>query len=663
VLNANHPSFKLSIIAAILLGLAALPTATLAQHEHNTPSGFPLDWSHSHVIYRPGVNLEEVKKLETDPRYLRHQYEDRRKWEKAADNAASWRGESPKKRKRGTLTVDWAVSLAHGSVAQNMSPAKWSVTGSSTPDCTDRVVYALNVAGNSATVGGEQANLIAVDNLYGTANGCMAAPRVIFAYALTSGPIATSPVLSYYDNGAQIAFVANEGCCATLRVVKYSTAASNGTAAGAPVAYPGTGTEVNLQYSTTTNTNSSPYIDYFEDAAYVGDDAGTLYKISPVFGGGTPTVKWKATLEGQLTGPILDLSNGVVLVGSDNGTLYAVKAADGTAAGTTNTLAFGNSSIGAGIVDPPVIVAKGLGLATDVFVTTGCNVAGTLATLNEASETISGLTPLTSATIGQANLNCPSNSLHAPAFDDNAYNGLAGYVYACGTAISSTGPSGGSENPTLYSFPYPAGGGTIDTTPTSTYAPSSAATEPECSPITYFTSNSTAKIFMGIGGDSTGGVVESNTVSADGVISAATQDTTPGDPTGGLGGTSGIVVDNDSATSSLANVYFAGLTAGNVTAGGIPGNCQSFTVSGSSSGTTVTLTGTGFNFSTGNTIVVSGFTGSHSRFNGTWVVASTTGTTSLTYTDTNLNGTHNAQSNHNASWGTCGFQLTQSGLN
>ena len=659
MLNANHPSLKLSIIAVILLGLAALPPAALAQHEHDSPVGFPLDWSHGHVIYRPGGNLEEVKKLETDPRYLRHQYEDRRKWEKAADDAASWRGESPKKGKRDTLTVDWAVSLANGSVAQSMSPAKWSVSGSGTPDCTDRVVFALNVAGNSATVAGKQANLIAFDNLYGTANGCMAAPRVIFAYALTTGPIPTSPVMSFYDNGAQIAFVANEGGHATLRVVTYSTTASDGTAAGAPVAYPGTGTEVNLQYSTTTNSNSSPYIDYFEDAAYVGDDAGTLYRISPVFGGGPPVVQWTATLAGKLTGPILDLANGVVLVGSNNGSLYALNAADGTAAGTTNTLAFGNGSSG-GIVDPPVIVAEGSGLATNVFVTTGCNVAGTLATLNEASETISGLTSLASATIGQAHNACPSNSLHAPALDDNAYNGLDGYIYACGTAISSTGPSGGSQVPTLYSFAFPAGGGTIGTTPTSTNAPSSAATAPQCSPITYFTSNSASKIFMGIGGASAGGVVESNTVSVAGVISAATRDTTPN----GLGGTSGIVVDNDSATASLANVYFAGLTGGNVTAGGIPGNCRSFTVSGRNSGTTVTLTGTGFNFSPGNTIVVSGFTGAnHAPLNGTWVVASTTGTTSLTYTDSNASGTHAAQAGHNARWGTCGFQLTQSGLN
>jgi hypothetical protein len=143
-------------------------------------------------------------------------------------------------------------------------------------------------------------------------------------------------------------------------------------------------------------------------------------------------------------------------------------------------------------------------------------------------------------------------------------------------------------------------------------------------------------------------------VTTAGAIGALTTDTSPG----GLGGTSGIIVDNSSTTSSLANVYFAGLQAGNVAGG----SCQSFTVSASNAGTTVTLTGTGLNFPVGGTIVVSGFTGTPAFYNGTFQVASVTGTTSLTYTDSAATS-NTSQTGHTAAWGTCAFQLTQSGLN
>ena len=37
-------------------------------------------------------------------------------------------------------------------------------------------------------------------------------------------------------------------------------------------------------------TNSSPWYDYASDTVYVGDDAGNLFKVTPVLGSGTPVV-------------------------------------------------------------------------------------------------------------------------------------------------------------------------------------------------------------------------------------------------------------------------------------------------------------------------------------------------------------------------------------
>jgi len=490
---------------------------------------------------------------------------------------------------------------------------------------------------------------MAVNNLYGTANGCAANPTVLFAYEKPGAAIPTSPVISFKDNGLQVAFVENESGKATLHVVKYGTGVGNGTAAAAPVAFPGTGSEVTpLAYSTTTNTNSPLYVDFSNDVAYVGDDSGKLYEISPLFGGGTPVTLKTATLAGKLTGPVLDELHGVVLVGSSNGDLYSRKITDLTAAATA--LVVGDGSTTGGIVDPPVIVAGG---PTYAFATTDCNPSTTSGVLYEASSTGSALTNLANPTIGSAHGCNTVNNLHAPALDDNVYNGSAGFIYACGTVIRSTQGPGGSEAPVLYSFSFSPVTGVLGSSPTATLSGSSTATD-ECSPLTYFTSNSTSKIFLGTGTAASTGSIKSSTVTGAGAIGALTTVASPG----GLGGTSGIIVDNSSTTASLANVYFSGLQAGNVASG----SCQSFTVNGSNTGTTVTLTGTGLNFSVGSTIVVSGFTGTPAFYNGTFVVATVTGTTSLTYTDAAAIS-DTSQSGHTASWGVCGFQLTQSGLN
>jgi len=635
----THPSASTPSLAVALVLAFSVPV--FAQGPIN---GFPIDWSDSHVIYLPSAYYQNPQNVAKDPRFLRRLYAKQREATSGALLSSEVHGDKkgpPPPPPGRPFHVDWAVSLGTSNVAQNMSPAKYSFVTNGTPSCSDWVVFGLNIAG-STTTGSSQANLIAVNNLYGTANGCSSSPKVMFAYA-TAGPIATSPVISFNDSGAQVAFVDNESGRATLRIVKYSTATGNGTAAAAPVAYPGTGTEVHLQYSSMTNTNSSLYVDYTHDAAYVGDDGGNLYKISPVFGGGTPAQIWKATLAGTLTGPVLDQIHGVVLVGSGNGNLYSQNASNGGTAATA--LSVGNGSTYGIIADPPVIVT---GTTTYAFVTTDCNAVATNGVLLEAEVTASALTNLASPTIGDAH-GCGSNNLHAPALDDTVYNGSSGYLYVCGTVIRTTSGPGGTEAPVLYSYSFNPSNGSLGSSATSSTTPTANAAS-ECSPLTYFTSSSTSRLFAGIGYAS-GGTVNSWSVSS-GSFSSSTQDTAPS----GLGGTSAIVVDNSSSTTGLANIYFSGLSAGNVS--GTSGNCQSFSVSGSRSGTTVTLTGTGFNFSSGGTVVVSGF--SNTALNGTWALTNAT-STSLTYSTTTSGAI--ATESGTASWGTCGFQLSQATLN
>jgi len=617
----------MALFVALMVG--AVPLSAQA----NEPVGFPIDWSFNHVVYPPTNWLAQWQAVHKDPRAL---YQ-----EMVRNNRLTAASDSTVTKKKRSLKADWAVSLGTGAVAQNMSPAKYSYITTGTPSCNDWVVFGLNVppAANQAT-------LMAVNNLYGMANGCTASPGVLFAYE-TAGPIATSPVISFNDGGLQVAYVDNESSKATLVVLTYKS--GDGTAAAAPVAVPGTGSKVSLQYSTTTNTNSSIYVDFSNDIAYVGDDGGTLYKISPVFGGGTPVTKAKATLAGKLSGPVLDQLHSVVLVGSSNGMLYSQKSSDMTAAAAAVTV--GNGSTYGGIIDPQTVVT---GTTTYAFATTDCNAngGGGSGILSEASVTASTLTQVASNNISEPAHACGANNLHAPALDDAVYNGSAGYLYVCGTTKNTSGtPSQGTPGPpVLYSFTFNPNSGVLGTSAAHTLTPSGTAATDECSPLSYFTSNSTSDIFFGMGTST--GSINSSTVTNTGSIGALTTKASPG----GLGGTSGIIVDNSNATTSLANVYFGGLQAGNVTGG----SCQTFTgLSASVSSGTVTVTGSSsFNFAVGQTVVISGFGGTN--YNGTFETITGTTASTIKYTSS-ASGTPGTAGQ--ASWGVCGFQLTQSGLN
>jgi hypothetical protein len=64
-----------------------------------------------------------------------------------------------------------------------------------------------------------------------------------------------------------------------------------------------------------SNSNSSPWVDYSADTAYVGTDNGLLYKVTPVFGGGQPALvndptNWPVTVSTNkyntvLTAPVV----------------------------------------------------------------------------------------------------------------------------------------------------------------------------------------------------------------------------------------------------------------------------------------------------------------------------------------------------------------------
>src|SRR5439155_24494936 len=136
-------------------------------------------------------------------------------------------------------------------------------------------------------------------------------------------------------DGAKVAFIDSNNP-ANFYVLTPGTA-SEGTSATAPKV-PGSGgsnavlVTVPLTGAGAASTKSSPFVDYVNDAAYVGTDNGKLCRIKNVFAG-APSVDWSLQLTHAgtnatiLTGPVFDASLGKVFVCDDKGFLYAASSA------------------------------------------------------------------------------------------------------------------------------------------------------------------------------------------------------------------------------------------------------------------------------------------------------------------------------------------------
>ena len=205
------------------------------------------------------------------------------------------------------IKIDWAVSLENGYVPQNMFPAKYQFDIVAENCNSDYVLFGLTVTS------GTQANLVGINNLYTEATPpCNSgSPWVAFAYntvTQTGGQIRTSPVLS--EDGTKVAFVESTGTASYFHVLVLPNPIPTPPSQTGTVLSPQTPTSCAtpttagcmttlLIESTATNSNSSPWVDYNTDTAYVGADNGLLYKIAPVFGGGAPALVSNPALAGH----------------------------------------------------------------------------------------------------------------------------------------------------------------------------------------------------------------------------------------------------------------------------------------------------------------------------------------------------------------------------
>jgi hypothetical protein len=571
------------VVAGLLLAIPLAgqsPRETTASgdaSQQQTHLGYPQDWSSRHLLM-PGMRAEDVLAAgEHDPRYVYNMV----MREVAVENLRrGW----PIHRSRNPMKIDWAVSLEKGYVPENQFPAKFQF-GVLKEDCNaDYVLFGLTVAS------GTQANLVGINNLYTSASPACnkGSPWVAFAYntvTQTGGQIKTSPALS--EDGKKVAFVesTNGASYFHVLVLPYPVPAppsqdgtvlvpQTPTSCTMPTT-PGCMTTLSIETSA-TNSNSSPWVDYSTDTAYVGADNGLLYKITPVFGGGAPVLvndpsNWPVTVSTQstkvLTAPIVDDTAGLIFIGDGDGYLYSVALKNpGKTIAAQQTIGWAGHGAGTGIVDPPIAVTDPANPATDqVFAFTGCsNVVGIGGAITQLPANFTTGVPTTSNTVDLGSAtgagDCTGNNVHAGAFD-NAFwlNGsTSGHMIACGFVNKGGAPS----NPQMYFFRFASN--VITSVNSSTFV-INADTGEECSPLTEFYNGTSDMLFFGVGSSSKASYLESSTITS----SLSTPNCT-GTPTStcvtsphALGGTSGIVIDNQ-VSNGGTNIYFSTLAAGSV---------------------------------------------------------------------------------------------------
>jgi hypothetical protein len=539
--------------------------------------GYPQDWSSRHLIMT-GEGAKDP--LWAGSREPRHVYN--RVMRQVAIEAAKRHPQRPKR----PVKVDWAVSLENGFVPANQFPAKYRFDVAAESCSGDYVVFGLTVTT------GTQANLVGINNLYTEAstkcNG--GTPLVAFAYNTvtnTGGQILTSPSISTL--GTKVAFVesANNGSYFHVLVLPSPIPSTSATAVGT-VRSPQTPTSCanpttagcmsSVKISSSANTDSSPWIDYNTDTAYVGTDDGKLYKISPVFGGGAPVVaadaNWPVTVVTSgsslvLTDPIVDDRVGRIFMGDANGYLYGISlSAPAKAASARVLIGWVGHGAGTGVVDPPIVVNDSANPATDqVFSFTGCsNVLGIGGAVNQIPSNFTSATTYTAVDLGSATGagDCTTGNLHSGTFDNQFWiNGTTGgHMLACGFVSGTTGNALIPSNPKMYMFPFDTNHLITSTGATSWLVNSTKGDE--CSPLTEFYNGTTDRMFFGVGG-TTDGFIEGSILTA-----TASTPSCASPPTStcvvaphALGGTSGIVVDNQ-VSDGGTNIYFSTLAPGGV---------------------------------------------------------------------------------------------------
>jgi len=570
MVQKNPPLANLQNLPLVLVGLMVILLSScsplLAQERAEEHVGLPLDWSTRHILFTNGASPEVAAAVARDPRsWINWNQRSSYLFPKYPARGPERPLPHPLPPKRH-IRVDWAMSLGPtGGMPIGESPAKYSFTSNGTYSCAnDFAVYTIGAAPSTT-----QANIVAFNNLYtGTASSsCPFGPQTppttdykqptfMWSYAVGASASFLSPTLSL--TGTKVSFIEN-GNPAYFDVL--TPTAGQGTDATHPFVLANGGASlVRLNYTTSAatgcnssaqNSNSSAYIDYGNDVAYVGADNGKLYKITGVFNG-TPTVQYCVTVKtgAPLTSPVYDQVSNQVFI-SDGFSVYSFTPG---AAGFT---ASGSIAVASAASADPIILSPIVD-STNGFVYV-FSAADSTNTHTIVSQMNLGLTSQVTAAIGPAAKGAQEFVLDGDF--DNAYFTTgpktgAGTLYACGTQASS------STRPSLYALSFSSPNGLMNSTPAmSDNRHINGASNPvgTCSPLLDFFDGTTDRLFVGAG--NFGGTGGANLVTEWNVNTRiASNATLPNNTaTNEWGGTSAFTVDNVSLTPQAASIYFGTL--------------------------------------------------------------------------------------------------------
>jgi hypothetical protein len=433
------------------------------------------------------------------------------------------------------------------------SPAKFVFDVNGAPSCTNDFVV-IGIPANPLS--GGQANIIGVNNLYSGGSGalCSTGPTVIFAYASGTGQVPAPMVIS--QNGSQIAYVENLITGTSyFHVLTIGTTSNEGSSATSAVV-PGNGGSNALDQTVllspdggTTNQSSTnaAWVVYTSgdtnDVAYAttystaGSGSGYLYKIGNVFNG-TPTLVWSVAITAVPSTPVYDSVSNKVFFTDGSGRIDYV-----TDNGTSPSAVFyGPVLAGGDTAENPVIVDS-----TNQMVYASFNSNGTNALVVQVPTSMASSV---SVTVGTGNTTFTGP--YAPDFNNAWYTGS-------GTPLLYIAGTGAGTLPTLYSVGF-NGSGVMNSSANATTAALTTGTA-DSSPVTEFYNTSLQKDYIFVG-------VTDNCIATIGGGTAGcvmSLDITNGFPTvnpsstalPAAGGTTGIIVDNDSTLTEASSIYYA----------------------------------------------------------------------------------------------------------
>jgi hypothetical protein len=611
----RNPLLSRVPLALLMTCIVCLLAAGLSGQEQASPSSRVSvvdDWTMHHVVYTRFGPMDRMQAIQRDPRALFA-------WERLGMLARSRSASiAPPHLPLAGLAgnhVDWAIDLGAAGTAATMYPAKFTFDITAAPSCTnDFVIYPVNTPGSST-----QANLVAFNNLYrGTGSGgtgvCNTAgspddegtvATVLWSYNIDAigGAVTISPVISWDEPGepvlgTKVAFVESAtGSPAHFHVLAWrngdgqdttqtrglqntrTPATINTFVATSPI--PGSGTATDLALGATgTDTRSSPFVDYPNDTAYVGNDVGVLYRIKDVFcpsynqdagctAGSAPSLDstWGTggavtVCSGMLTGAVEDFVTNNVFVGCSDGKLYGFNSVGAPLSPASVTVGNGSSPFG-GVVDPPIVDgANGL-----VYASSGSNGSNpVLVQTNTTFSTFTGESGNTNtATLGTVPTGAAAanygTGLHAPAF--NAF-----YLYSAISSnwvILSCGYNAAGTNVYLFDIGFNVA---MDGTREMKTGTPPAANQVElfprvdqCSPLTEFLNSPGLPLpptdWLFLSHTAVGYVRNYNitTITNTGFPGGYTYTGNVAEP----GGTSGIIVDNESTEAQASSIYFSTL--------------------------------------------------------------------------------------------------------